>query len=49
MTGDQIACFYDGRQHLTFHDRTFGSPGSIGLWSKADAQRQFDDLKLIAM
>jgi len=46
MTGDQIACFYDGKKYLESKDATFPGPGKIGLWSKADAQSQFDDLTL---
>jgi hypothetical protein len=46
MTGDQIACYYDGKKYLETKDETFAGPGMIGLWSKADAQSQFDDLSL---
>ncbi len=47
MTGDQIACYYDGQKYLEAKDDTFPESGKIGLWSKADAQSQFDDLTLI--
>jgi hypothetical protein len=46
MTGDQIACYYDGKKFLEARDTTFPGAGKIGLWSKADAQSQFDDLTL---
>jgi hypothetical protein len=46
MTGDQIACYYDGKKFLEAKDSTFPEAGKIGLWSKADAQSQFDDLTL---
>jgi hypothetical protein len=46
MTGDQITCFYDGKKTLEAKDSTFPEAGKIGLWSKADAQSQFDDLTL---
>jgi hypothetical protein len=46
MTGDQIASFYDGKKALDARDTTFPAAGKIGLWSKADAQSQFDDLTL---
>jgi hypothetical protein len=46
MTGDQITCFYDGKKSLEAKDSTFPGAGKIGLWSKADAQSQFDDLTL---
>jgi hypothetical protein len=46
MTGDQIACYYDGKKSLEARDSTLPEAGKIGLWSKADAQSQFDDLTL---
>jgi hypothetical protein len=46
MTGDQITCYYDGKKYLESKDTTFPGSGKIGLWSKADAQSQFDDLTL---
>lgn len=47
MTGDHITCDYDGKTHLDVHDSTFAGPGKVGLWSKADAQSEFDDLTLV--
>jgi len=47
MTGDRIACSYDGTKSLEARDSTFPGAGKIGLWSKADAQSQFDDLTLV--
>jgi hypothetical protein len=47
MNGDHIECYYDGKKYLEARDTTFAEPGKIGLWSKADAQSQFDDLTLI--
>jgi hypothetical protein len=46
MTGDQMTCYYDGKKYLEGKDDTFPEAGKIGLWSKADAQSQFDDLSL---
>jgi hypothetical protein len=46
MKGDHIECFYDGKKYLDVHDSTFTGPGKIGLWSKADARSQFDELTL---
>jgi hypothetical protein len=46
MSGDQITCSYDGKKYLESRDTTFPAAGKIGLWSKADAQSQFDDLTL---
>jgi Domain of Unknown Function (DUF1080) len=48
MTGDKITCYYDGKKYLEAKDSTFPEAGKIGLWSKADAQSQFDDLTLAA-
>jgi hypothetical protein len=48
MTGDQITCYYDGKKYLETKDSTIPEAGKIGLWSKADAQSQFDDLTLSA-
>jgi hypothetical protein len=47
MAGDQITCYYDGKKYLEAKDSTLPGAGKIGLWSKADAQSQFDDLTLI--
>jgi hypothetical protein len=47
MTGDQITCYYYDKKYLEARDSTFPEAGKIGLWSKADAQSQFDDLTLI--
>jgi hypothetical protein len=46
MDDDHIECSYDGKKYLDVKDTTFAGPGKIGLWSKADAQSQFDDLML---
>ena len=47
MTGDHIECYHDGKKYLDVHDSTFPEAGKIGLWSKSDAQTQFDDLMLV--
>jgi hypothetical protein len=46
MKGDHIACSYEGKEALEARDSTFPEAGKIGLWSKADAQSQFDELTL---
>ncbi len=46
MRGDHIKCYYDGEKHLDVKDQTFTGPGRIGLWTKADAQTHFDDLRV---
>jgi len=47
MSGDQMVCYYDGKKYMEHKDDTLKEAGKIGLWSKADAQSQFDDLTLI--
>ncbi len=44
MKGNLIQCYYDGQKYLEARDNTFSGGGKIGLWTKADAQSQFDDL-----
>jgi hypothetical protein len=46
MKGDHIECYYDGKKYLDVRDSTFTGAGKIGLWSKADARSQFDQLTL---
>jgi len=46
MKGDHIECYFDGKKYLDTKDATFGGPGKVGLWTKADAQSDFDDLTL---
>jgi len=48
MTGPMITCYVDGKPLLKAEDATFTEPGSIGLWTKADAATSFDDLVLVA-
>jgi Domain of Unknown Function (DUF1080) len=47
MTGDKIECFLDGKKHLEARDDTFKDAGKVGLWTKADAQTAFDNLRLM--
>jgi 3-keto-disaccharide hydrolase len=47
MVGDHIQCYYDNKKYIDVNDSTFAAAGKIGLWSKADAQSEFDDLMLI--
>jgi hypothetical protein len=46
MSGDQIECYLDGKKYLEGKDTTFTKAGKIGLWTKADAQTYFDNLKV---
>lgn len=44
MVGDHIECFLNDDKHLDVRDGTFTSSGKIGLWTKADAETEFDDV-----
>jgi hypothetical protein len=44
--GDHIECYLDGKKYLDVKDSTFAEAGKIGLWSKADAQSYFDNLRV---
>jgi hypothetical protein len=44
--GDAITCYLDGKKLLEAKDSTIDKAGKIGLWSKADAQSNFDDLEI---
>jgi hypothetical protein len=44
MRGDHIEVYYDGKKYLDVEDTAFPEAGTIGLWTKADAQTYFDNL-----
>jgi hypothetical protein len=44
MQGEQIECSLDGKKLLEAKDDTFKEAGKVGLWTKADAQTEFDNL-----
>jgi hypothetical protein len=46
MKGDQMECSLNRKQYLEAKDTAFTKAGKIGLWTKADAQTYFDDLKV---
>ena len=48
MDGDHIQCYLDGEKYLDARDNTFPDAGKVGLWTKADAQTYFDELKISA-
>jgi 3-keto-disaccharide hydrolase len=48
VRGNLINCYFDGAKQIDTTDSTFGSPGKIGLWTKADSVTSFDDLTVIA-
>lgn len=41
-----IRCYYDGQLFIETKDSTINKPGKVGFWTKADAQTNFDDLKI---
>ena len=48
QVGEHIECWLDGKKYLDAKDKTFAKAGKIGLWTKADAQTRFDDLRVRA-
>lgn len=46
MSGREIFGWLDGKKLLVAEDSTFADAGKIGLWTKADAQTEFDNLIL---
>jgi hypothetical protein len=46
QAGERIECWLDGSKYLEVKDDTFAKAGKVGLWTKADAQTYFDDLKV---
>lgn len=46
MNGDHIQVRLDSRQYLDVRDSTISEEGRVGLWTKADAVTQFDDLNI---
>jgi hypothetical protein len=44
--GDRIRCDFDGQTLLEAEDAAFPHSGRIGLWTKADAVTQFDNLSV---
>ena len=44
MRGEQIECYLDGKKVVEAKDDTFKDAGKVGLWTKADAATNFDDL-----
>ena len=46
--GNQITCFFDGKQEIQATDETFKESGKIGVWTKADSVTYFDDLSVTA-
>ncbi len=47
--GHSIKCYFDGELKLQASVRIFNDAGKFGLWTKADASTEFDDLKVEAL
>jgi len=47
--GNRFTVSFNGKQLFTHTDRTFGSPGKVGLWTKADSVTRLDwiDIKTL--
>lgn len=48
MTDNQISCYVDGKTLLQWTDGSLKEPGTVGLWTKADAATSFDNLMAAA-
>lgn len=46
VQGDRIQVIFQGKTVLDVRDGTFAEAGKVGLWTKADAVTEFDDLAL---
>lgn len=42
--GDRFQVFWNNQKVIEARDATFGEPGKVGLWTKADSVTYFDDL-----
>ena len=49
MKGNLIEIFLNGQKLFEVENDTFRNPGRIGLWTKADAVTQFDDLRVLSL
>ncbi len=45
--GNKIECFFDGQKMISTESQVFNDEGRVGLWTKADATTEFDDLNVI--
>lgn len=43
FAGSRFRAFLDGKQVFDVEDATFGEPGRVGVWTKADSVTLFDD------
>ena len=47
--GNRFTVSFNGRPLFTHTDRTFGSPGKVALWTKADSVTLFDWIEIKAL
>jgi hypothetical protein len=47
--GQRIRAAVDGKVLLEVDDAALGAPGGVGVWTKADAATDFDDLRIEGM
>ena len=46
-TGRVFEVYFNGTQLYEVDDATFGQPGKVGVWTKADSVTRFDDLTVV--
>jgi hypothetical protein len=44
FSGGRFKVLYNGKQVFEVEDSTFGGPGKVGLWTKADSVTLFDEI-----
>jgi hypothetical protein len=44
--GDRFTVSFDGKELFSARDATFGAPGKVALWTKADSVTHFDKLAI---
>ena len=44
--GDRFTIEFDGKTLFTTSDKTFGGPGKVALWTKADSVTRFDQIAI---
>jgi hypothetical protein len=47
VEGDLLEVSFDGKRVIQTRDSTFGGPGKVGLWTKADSLTYFSNLKIV--
>ena len=46
--GPLFSVYYDHRRIFQVDDRTFGQPGRVGLWARADSAAYFDNFRVVS-